>query len=160
MGLYVSILLGRTFRKGSLNSKLSKRRYFIGQVVVWDTIYSSHKVGILKGNSCCFVGCSSIVFTLSGSLFSRGEYAKRVVVLRVALACIEGDICVLYSCQTLVSLQVDLRHGISDGHDAYFLVSNTLEVYHFGVFKVTVMSSMLLTCVLQFKIYEILLLCV
>ena len=41
-------------------------------------------------------------------MFSRGEYAKSEVVLSVALVCIEGGICVLPSCPTLVSLRMTL----------------------------------------------------
>ena len=57
--------------------------------MVWDAIYSLHYVGILKGNSLCFVGCSSIVLPLSGCFFSGGEYAEWEVFLRVSLVCIE-----------------------------------------------------------------------
>ena len=54
----------------------------------------------------CVVACSFIVFSLTGCLLSRGEYAKKEEVLRVTLICIEGAIYVFYSCLTLVSLRI------------------------------------------------------
>ena len=61
MGRQLSIALGRTFPKGSLGVKSSKRVYYLVLVVV---------LGIPKGNSWCVVGSSSIVFLLSVCLLS------------------------------------------------------------------------------------------
>ena len=55
---------------------------------------------------CCWVFL--FLLPLSGCLFSRGEYIKNEVFLRIALVCIEGCIYVLHSCLTLASFRMIL----------------------------------------------------
>ena len=110
-----------------------------------------------------FLGCSSILLPLSGILFSRGEYTKKGINLRIALVCIQGGICVLLSCLTFVSLRIT-SVGKLLRKLFHFLIDNTVEVVYFGLkmvhYKVTKVQcnkeKYTVKCFLLKKIMEIL----
>ena len=64
---------------------------------------------IPKGKTLVVCSVSFNVFPLIEGLVSPDLSKTKGVVLRIALVCIEGFICILPSCLTLVSLRIILR---------------------------------------------------
>ena len=77
--------------------------------MVWEVIYLFHYVGIPKGKT--FVVCWVFfhVLPLIEGLVSLELNKPKGVVLRIDSVCIEGGICILPSCLTLVNHRIILR---------------------------------------------------